>query len=186
VLSGYGKGSDPCINAKTEAIKIHFDRILPEFPSTWGKDATLLFADYDHKKKSYRLFTLQFEHPKLILKEQHLTSQFPYFCIGSGAEKALGLISGNNYTTTAQYFRALVNTILDDKIGSVGGVPQMVKLTSVTSQPIGFNWKVSDKMESTLFGMPLAFSSDMSNVRFMDGDFTLSKYLRSGRVQRSS
>jgi len=96
------------------------------------------------------------------------------------------LISANKYTPTAQYFSVLKKIILDKDISKVGGVPQMVKLSLDNSQPVGFNWLISNKMESTLFGMPLAFSSDMSKIQFMDDNFHLSKYLRSGHIRRSS
>ena len=49
----------PALTARVEAIHLHIENTFPLIPTDWNREATLLLADYDHRKKAFSAFTIE-------------------------------------------------------------------------------------------------------------------------------
>ena len=102
-------------------------------------------------------------------------------CFGSGKAKAEELLEPG--TKTNDIIRVLAQVIEDAAVPSVGGVPQMVTIQRRGSRAVGFNWDVKHVLESTLFGLPLHFRSDLRKVKFRDRRYRITQYLHDPRLR---
>lgn len=175
------------LGAKTRAIGEHIADILQTFPSGWGSRAELLLCGFDPC-----LGGIQVEHISLSRGKYQISHPLRggarYLALGSGAAFARAKLGSGKDLGSRDFFGVLVKAINEPSLQSVGGVPQHVVLFTRKDDPSrdgvaisGINWHG----KSTVFGIPLKFSSSMRNVVWRTHILTRARYLGSRQFRRA-
>ncbi len=178
------------LKARARALGFHMSKIFAKFPKAWGRSATLLFCGHDPHHGGIHAQRIDLEGGRYEVSDA-LPDGNRYVALGSGASFVLPKIPRSSDAHSRDIFKVLVDVMRAPSPRDVGGSPQAVALFTRRLQPhvsgsqvSGFNWRVDDRYESTLFGVPLHFASDMSPVLFRTESFARTRYLRAARLRR--
>jgi len=182
ILSRDTSERDATMTGRSSALRTLLNDAIKVYPNKWIiSPTTLLYCGYDRHRRKFRLFRLSLDSAGVQVKEENLKKD-RVSCFGSGESKARSLLEQAH--TTEEILGVLKSVMEEKSIDTVGGVPQMVTIRRRGSHAVGFNWKIDELTQSTLFGLPLHFRSSMEKVKFLDDKFKPAKYLNNPRVRR--
>jgi len=184
------------LGARAKALGLHMSQVFATFPSTWGKAATLLLCGHDPNLGGIRAWKIELASGRHQCSDA-LPNGNRYFALGSGGPAAQKRHSQTADAGSREFFGTLTHVIGDSSVPDVGGVPQHVVLftrreqraapqtrAQVDSTASGINWKIDNRDESTLFGVPLRFASRMPKAIWRTSVLTRDRHLRAAVVRR--
>lgn len=151
--------------------------MFDSLPESWRAPATLLFADYDHRKRRFSAWSIRLTKRGVEKeKELDLTSRRVH-CFGSGeseANRRVAALERAGSLSTSSIVGVLISVIEGSDV-TVGGPPQMIMLAESKQMPIGFWWP-RERDKRYLFGVQIKFASKMEGVMWMTREFAEKPY----------
>lgn len=158
----------PGPGARISAIFEHLKSTFSQIPAEWREPTTLVLAGYDRRLMEPDVWILELTAQEIQDPQKLKFNGANYYCFGSGAnnaEERIQAINGTKPASTKELVGVLVDVIRDDAEPTVGGAPQMVRITGERQAPVGFWWpNMHGKDERHLFGLPIRLSSRMKAV----------------------
>jgi len=168
-------------------VSKHLSINMRSFPKAWGSDATVICCGYCSRQNRFEIYKIVLPiadpMPELV---PLLFEKCRFYAFGSGKHEFE--LQASNAKNSSDFYRAFLQVILEGKVSSVGGPPQIVSIGIKRSKLIGVNWNFPSGgggTVSTVLGQELNSKHSLDSVDFRDMNFIRDRYLNSAQISRS-